>query len=178
MAPSVARLKEELRKGLVVAVFFSIGFLVIMVHNRLLTEGTQFKPQSFVMALIGGLLASKALLSVDMLPFVDAFPDKPMIYNIGWKTSLYVAAGVMVLYMDPFVKHLVKGAGLYASHSQAWHELMLPRTWATVIWVVVLMLIFVTVKETSRVIGKDHLKQLYLGSRTKPASEIRHRDAA
>src|SRR5262245_26967779 len=144
MSPSVARLKDELRKGLTTAVFFAIGFLVIMVHNRLLTEGTQFKPQHFVMALVGGLIAGKVLLSVDMLPFIDAFPHKPMIHNIGWKTSLYVAAGVVFLYADPLVKNLVKGAGLSASHAEAWHELMLPRTWATVIWVVVLMLIFVT----------------------------------
>ena len=178
MSPSVARLKEEFRKGLITAIFFSIGFVVIMVHNRLLTEGTGFKPQSFLMAVIGGLIAGKVLLSVDMLPFVDAFPRKPMIYNIGWKTALYVAAGVVFLYVDPFVRHLVKGAGLYASHSQAWHELMLPRTWAIVIWVVVLMLIFVTVKETSRVIGKDQLKHLYFGRRDTPATEIRRRDAA
>src|SRR5262249_43155381 len=178
MSPSVARLKDELRKGLTTAVFFAIGFVVIMVHNRLLTEGTGFKPQSFVMALVGGLIAGKVLLSVDMLPFVDAFPHKPMIYNIGWKSSLYVVAGVVFLYMDPFVKHLVKGAGLYASHSQAWHELMLPRTWAIVIWVVVLMLIFVTVKETSRVIGKDDLKRMFFGRRDAPVTEIRRRDAA
>ena len=158
MSPSIARLKEELRKGLITAVFFSIGFVVIMVHNRLLTEGTRFKPQSFVMALVGGLIAGKVLVSVDMLPFVDAFPGKPMIYNIGWKSSLYVAAAVVFLYTDPFVKHLVKGAGLYASHSQAWHELMLPRTWATMIWVVVLMLIFVTMKEMSRVVQASTLR--------------------
>ena len=177
MSPSVARIKEEFRKGLTTAVFFSIGFLVIMVHNRLLTEGTGFKPQHFVMALVGGLIAGKVLLSVDMLPFVDAFPHKPMIYNIGWKSSLYVAAAVVFLYIDPFVKHLSKGAGLYASHSQAWHELMLPRTWATVIWVMVLMLIFVTVKEMSRLVGKDQLKSMFFGRRDTPA-QIRQRDAA
>src|SRR5215831_14968897 len=177
MSTAVARLKEEFRKGLITAVFFSIGFLVIMVHNRLLTEGTGFKPQSFLMAVIGGLIAGKVLLSVDMLPFVDAFPRKPMIYNIGWKTSLYVAAGVVFLYVDPFVRHLFKGAGLYASHSQAWHELMLPRTWATLIWVVVLMLIFVTVKEMSRVVGKDQLKSMFFGRRDTPA-QIHQRDAA
>jgi len=177
MSPAVARLKEEFRKGLITAVFFSVGFAVIMVHNRLLTEGTGFKPESFVMALVGGLIAGKVLVSVDMLPFVDAFPHKPMIYNIGWKTSLYVAAALVFLYIDPFVKHLVKGAGLYASHSQAWHELMLPRTWATLIWVVVLMLIFVTVKEMSRVVGKDQLKSMFFGRRDTPA-QIRQRDAA
>jgi len=178
MSPSSGRLKEEFRKGLITAVFFSIGFAVIMVHNRLLTEGTGFKPQSFLMPVIGGLIAGKVLLSVDMLPFVDAFPRKPMIYNIGWKTSLYVAVGVVFLYVDPFVRHLVKGAGLYASHSQAWHELMLPRTWAIVIWVVVLMLIFVTVKETSRTIGKDRLQRMIFGRRDSPVAEIRPRDAA
>jgi hypothetical protein len=81
------------------------------------------------------------------------------------------------LYVDPFVKHLFRGAGLYAAHSQAWQELMLPRTWATVIWVVVLMLIFVTVKETSRVMGKDQLKSMVFGRRDTPA-QIRRRDAA
>jgi len=141
-----------------------------MVHNRLLTEGTQFKPQSLAMALIGGLIAGKVLLSVDMLPFVDLFPHKPMIHNIGWKTSLYVVAAVVFLYIDPFVKHLFKGQGLYASHSQAWHELMLPRTWAIVIWVVVLMLIFVTVKETSRAIGKDQLQRMFFGRRDSPVA--------
>jgi hypothetical protein len=178
MSPSVARLKEEFRKGLITAVFFSIGFLVIMAHNRLLTAGTGFQPEGFAKAIIGGLIVAKILLSVDMLPFVDVFPHRPTIYNIGWKTSLYVAAGVVFLYADPFVRHLVKGAGLYESHSQAWHELMLPRTWATVIWVVVLMLIFVTVKETSRVIGKDRLKHVYFGRRDAPVTEIRRRDAA
>ena len=85
----------------------------------------------------------------------DAFPNKPILYNIGWKTSLYAAGALVFLYTEPFLKHIVKGAGLYRSHAEAWRELMLPRTWATVIWVVVLLLVFVTMKEISRVIGRD-----------------------
>jgi hypothetical protein len=46
------------------------------------------------------------------------------------------------------------------------------------IWVVVLMLIFVTAKEMSRVIGKDQLKSMFFGRRDTPATEIRTRDAA
>jgi len=42
-----------------------------------------------VRGLVGGLIAAEVLLSVDMLPFFDAFPDKPMIFNVGWKTTLY-----------------------------------------------------------------------------------------
>ena len=178
MPLTIDRVKEEARKVLVTAVFFSIGFCIIILHNRLLVEGSEIKIASYARALVGGLIAAKVLLSVDSLPFVHAFPHKPMIYNIGWKTSLYVAAAVVFLYAEPFLKHLLRGAGLYASHSQAWHELTLPRTWATVIWLVMLILVFVTMQEMSRVIGKDQLKSMFLGRQGKPTARVRHRDAA
>ena len=177
MPLTVDRVKEEGRKVIVTAVFFAIGFCIILIHNRLLTEGTGFRTVSFARALIGGLIAAKVLLSVDMLPFLDAFPHKPIVYNIGWKTFLYAVGALVFLYMEPFLKHLVRRAGLYASHSEAWRELMLPRTWATMIWVVVLLLVFVTIKEISRVIGKDQLKHIFLGQRHR-TMEVRSRDAA
>ena len=178
MSSAVARVKEEASKVLLTAAFFSIGFCIILVHNRLLTEGTGFQTVSFARALVGGLIVAKVLLSVDMLPFCDAFPHKPIVYNIGWKTSLYTAGALVFLYTEPFLKHIVKGAGLYRSHAEAWRELMLPRTGAIMIWMVVLLLVFVTMKEMSRVIGKDQLKSMFLGRRGTPMTEVRHRDAA
>ena len=156
----VAKAKEEFRKILIVAVFFSAGFCLIHVSNRLLTEGSQVQLASLSRAIFGGLIVAKVLLTVDILPFVHAFPGKPLVLNIGWKTSLYVAGAVTVLYVEPFVKNLFKGAGLFVSHSRAWQELMLPHTWATVIWVAMLMAVFVTLKELGRVMGKDQLKYM------------------
>ena len=101
-----------------------------------------------------------------------------MVYNIGWKISLYVAGALVFLYTEPFLKHFVRGAGLYTSHFEAWRELMLPRTWANVIWVAVLLIMFVTMKELSRVIGRDQLKHMFLGHRRNRIMEIRSRDAA
>src|SRR5215471_12948464 len=178
MPSAIARVKEEARKVLLTATFFSIGFCILLVHSRLLTKGTGFQTASFARALVGGLIAAKVLLSVDMLPFFDAFPHKPIVYNIGWKTSLYTAGALVFLYAEPFLKHLVKGAGLDTSHSEAWRELMLPRTWAIMIWVVVLLLVFVTMKEISRVIGRDQMKHMFLGHRRKPTLATRSRDAA
>jgi hypothetical protein len=175
-----ARLKDEGRKGLVVVVYFAIGFLIIQFHNRLLVEGSDIKTASYVRGLVGGLIAAKVLLSVDMLPFFDAFPRKPMIFNIGWKTALYTAGVLGFLYAEPFLEHFIGGAGLYASHFQAWQELTLPRTWAKVIWVVVLLLGFVIMQELSREIGKDSLKKMFFGPRDKLPTDRRRRfgDAA
>jgi len=174
----VAKAKEELRKILVVAVFFSAGFCLIHVSNRLLTEGSQVHIANLARAIFGGLIVAKVLLSVDLLPFVHAFPGKPLAHNIVWKSSLYIAGGVIFLYFEPFMKNLIRGAGLSASHSRAWEELMLPRTWATVIWVAMLMAVFVTLKELSRVIGKDELKNMVFGRGDKRAEPERFRDAA
>lgn len=161
MSGTIAKVKEEVRKILVVALFFSIGFGLIHVSNRLLTEGSTVEIERLTQAIFGGFIVAKVLLTVDLLPFVHAFPGKPLVQNIAWKTSLYVVAGVIFLYVEPFLKSLVKGAGVYAALAHAWHELMLPRTWATVIWVAMLLVVFVTAAELTRVIGKDRMKHLF-----------------
>jgi hypothetical protein len=178
MPEVVAKVKEEIRKILVVAVFFSVGFCLIHVSNRLLTEGSHVEIASLTRAIFGGLIVAKVLLSVDLLPFVHAFPGGMLTRSILWKSSLYVAGGVAFLYIEPFAKNLFRGIGLSASHSRAWQELMLPRTWATVIWVAMLMAVFVTLRELSRVIGKDQFKHMFFGRRGKLVTEGRLRDAA
>jgi hypothetical protein len=67
---------------------------------------------------------------------------------------------------------------LPASHAQAWNELMLPRTWATVIWLTVLLMAFVTIREQSRMIGKDQLTRMFFGSKEEPPTKTRVRDVA
>lgn len=178
MSGIVAKVKEEIRKILVVAAFFSAGFILIHIANRLLTEGSSVQLATLTRAIFGGLIVAKVLLSVDLLPFVNAFPGKPLAQNIVWKSSLYIAGGVIFLYIEPFLKNLLKGAGLFAAHSRAWDELMLPRTWATVIWLALLMAVFVTLMELSTVIGKDQLKHMFLGRGRKPAKQGEFRDAA
>jgi len=178
MAGIVAKVKEEVRKILVVAVFFSTGFCLIHVCSRLFTEGSNIQLASITRATFGGLIVAKVLLLLDLLPFVNAFPGKPLVYNIAWKSWLYVAGGVVFLYIEPFLKGLFKVAGLYQSHSRAWHELMLPRTWAIVIFVAMLMIVFVTLRELSHAIGHDEFRSLFLRPRGKPATERRVRKAA
>lgn len=178
MHPTVEKTKAEVGRILVIAVFFAIGFCIITLHNRLLVEGSKIQIASYARALVGGLIAAEVLLTIDMLPFFDAFPHKPMVYNIGWKVSLYAVGALGFLYTEPFVKHVVKGAGLYASNGQAWHELTLPRTWATMIWIVVLLLVFVTMQEMSRMLGKGQLTYMFLGHGRTPDPGARPRKAA
>jgi hypothetical protein len=178
MPGAVAKAKDEVREILVVALFFSTGFCLIHVANRLLTEGSSVELATLTRAIFGGLIVAKVLLVVDLLPFVHAFPDKPLIQNIAWKSWLYVAGALIFLYIEPFLKSLFKGVGLSASLSRAWQELMLPRTWATVIALAMLLIGFVTIKELTRVIGKDEMKRIFFHGQSQSPGEKRFRDAA
>ena len=113
-----AKAKEEVQKILIIAVFFAIGFSILVLHTRLLTERSQIRAAPSARANIGGLIVAKVLMTVDLLPFVHAFPEKPLVHNIAWKSSLYIAASVVVFYIEPFVKGLIKGEGFDTAHSR------------------------------------------------------------
>ncbi len=178
MQPSVARVKEEIRKVLGTAIFFSVAFCLIVLADRLVGTGSEFEMGSFFRAVVGGLIVAKVLLIVDLLPLVHAFPGKPLVHNIIWKSTVYVAASIVYRYLEPLVKFLFKGAGLAAAHHGALGELARPRFWAIEIWLAMLLLVFVTMRELTRVMGNNTMKLIFFGVGDKSAAEIRFRDAA
>ncbi len=163
MRGAKARIKEEVRKVLGAALFFSTGFCLIRVADRLLTRGTGIELASFAQAVIGGLIVAKILLIVDVFPFVQAFPHKPLLHNIVWKSSLYVAASLVFQYLEPLIKHLWRGLDLVAAHRSALEGFALPRTWALEIWLAMLLVVFVTMQEMARVLGKGKMRVMFLG---------------
>lgn len=163
---------------LVIGVFFSTGFLLIMLAERLFIRGSGIEMAGYARAIVGGLIVAKLLLLVDLVPFVNAFPDKPLIHNIVWKSSLYIAASVVFTYLEPLIEELFRGRGLTASHARALEKLVLPRTWAVEIWFAMLLVAFVTMQELSRVVGKAQMKHMFFGERPKAAAERGPRRAA
>jgi hypothetical protein len=163
MPGATGRIKQEVRKLLGAALFFSTGFCMILVAERLLTRGSNIEVASFARAIIGGLIVAKVLLLVDLVPFIDAFPKKPLVANIVWKSSLYIAAAVLFEYIEPLIKNLWHGQDFATAQWNAIEELARPRTGAIVILLAMLLLAFVTLQELTRVLGKDKMRLMFLG---------------
>jgi hypothetical protein len=178
MPEESTRAKGGVIKFLATAAFFSTGFCLILVAERLVTRGSSIEVAGFFQALVGGLIVAVVLLAVDSLPFVHAFPGKPLIYNIVWKSSIYIAASLVYRYVKPLLKYLFQGVSLSAAASGAFQEFLLPRRWAIEIWLAMLLVAYVTMQELGRVIGRDQLKDMFFGRRGKPATEKYYRDAA
>jgi hypothetical protein len=163
MTGAFARIKEEVRRILAAALFFSTGFCMILVADRLITRGSGIELVSFARALIGGLIVAKILMVVDLLPFVRAFHGKPLVHNVLWKSSIYIAGSLVFLYLEPLVRNLWHGMTLASAHRSALEEFTLPRTWATEIWFLMLLVVFVSLQEMARVLGKERFRLMFLG---------------
>jgi hypothetical protein len=146
-----------------IAAFFAVAFCLVVLANKLMVRGSDIEIVSFATAIVGGLIVAKVLLVVDLLPFVDAFPGKPLVYNISWKTSIYVAASLVFRYVEPLIKALFAGASGAAAHHHAVQEFTQPMFWANEIWIALLLVIFVTMQELSRALGKDKMRLLFFG---------------
>ncbi|HXE00052.1 MAG TPA: hypothetical protein VN646_26085 [Candidatus Acidoferrum sp.] len=158
-----ARVEAEVRKLLGVAVFFALASCLVVFSDKLLVWGSQIKTATFATAIVAGLIIAKVLLLVDLLPFVDAYPHKPLLYNIAWKAPIYIAAVLVFRYTECLIHHLFGGAGLAAASYQAVQPFAEPAFWASGIWLAVLFLVFLATRELSRAMGKDKMRLLFLG---------------
>jgi hypothetical protein len=157
------RIKKEVRELLVAAVFFSTGLCLVILAGRLMTEGTGMEIATFAQAVIGGVIVAKVLLLVDMLPFIHAFPNKPLAHNVLWKSTLYVAGSLVVRYVEPVLKSLFHGVGMAAAQNRALEEFTTPRFWASEIWIAILLIIFATIRELDSYLGEGKLRLMFFG---------------
>jgi hypothetical protein len=105
------------------------------------------EPVTFIKATVGALIVGKVLLVVDLLPIVDRYRTKPLIYNILWKTAVY-----------EFFVFLYKICDHYFFEDVNW-----PKFWAVQLWMVVLLFVLVASRELIRYLGVARVRQIFWG---------------
>ena len=144
-------------------VFFAAAFSLLVLNERVTVRGSAIEATSFARAVVGALIVAKVLLLVNLLPFINRFPDRPLVYNICWKTSLYLLASLPFRYLDAWGRTLFLSGSLTAAHQVAFEEFTRPRFWMVEIWLGVLLVVFVTAEELVRVFGVARLREVFVG---------------
>ena len=85
----MTKLKEEFFKILPPTIFFFVALHIVMFIRVLMLEGTGLAPSSSISIAVAALILGKAVLLADMVPVINRFPNKPLIYNVAWKTLIY-----------------------------------------------------------------------------------------
>jgi hypothetical protein len=157
------KVKHEIREIIPPTVFFLISFYIIVLNRILMAREFGFQATSFAAATVGALLVAKVVVITDMLPAINRFPEKPLVYNVAWKSAIYIVASLLAHYLEHLVPlwwHL----GFSAANEKLWSELVWAHFWAIQLWLVVLVVIYCTARELIRVIGRDRFVRIFFSA--------------
>ena len=164
------KLKEEFFKLLPPMIFFFIALHIVALIHVLMLKKTGIAPSTSVSIAIAALILGKAVLIADMLPFINRFPNRPLIYNAAWRTVIYWLISVAIHYVERLIEFWRHAGSFSAAIQKLLAEIVWPHFWAIQIILFVLIAMYCTVHELVRVIGKEKAMRIFFGPT--PAPEV------
>ena len=165
----MAKLKEEFFKLLPPTIFFFVALHIVTFIRVLIARGSHFEPLSTASIAIASLILGKAVLIADMLPPINRYPNKPLAYNIAWKTGIYLLMATVIHYLERLIDFSRQAGGLVAGNTKLLAEIVWPHFWAEEIILFLLILVYCTARELVRVIGREKMLRLFFGPDPLPA---------
>jgi len=164
------KLKEEFFKLLPPTIYFFVALHIVAFIRVLMLKGTGLAPSSSISIAVAALILGKAVLIADMLPLINRFPHKPLIYNVAWKTVIYLLISAVIHYLERLFDFWRQTGSFVAGNQKLLSEIIWPHFWAIQIILFVLIAMYCTVHELVRVIGRKKVLRIFFGPM--PAPEV------
>ena len=169
MGKAWEKIKKEFLAIIPPTIFFFFSLSLVVVVRMLMTKGTGLAISTPIQVAVGALILGKAVLIADMLPIINRFPEKPLAYNVVWKTVIYFLAALVIHYLERLVDFWKEAGSFVAANERLLAEMVWPHFWAIQIILVVLILGYCVMHELTRVIGEKELRDMFFG---KPAHAV------
>ena len=118
MSKPAAKFKEEIAKLFPPTIFFFVALHLVAVLRSLMLTGTGISLLGSAQITVGALILGKAVLIADMFPFINRYPDKPLAFNIAWKTAIYVLIAMLIHYLERLIDFWREAGGLVAGNQK------------------------------------------------------------
>lgn len=107
-------MKEEAILIIPAVIYFCIAFNLIYFTSGLMLKPDDFRYFNYLEVTIGALLVGKILIVARALPFLDLFPNRPLVYNIIWKFFIYICCVLIVWVADSLLQQTYRYSFEYA----------------------------------------------------------------
>jgi hypothetical protein len=162
------KLKEEFFKILPPTIFFFVALHIVMFIRILMLEGTGLSPYSSASIAVTALILGKAVLLADMVPMINRFPNRPLIYNVAWKTLIYWLMATLIHYVERLIDFWRQAGSFVAGNRKLLAEIVWPHFWAIQIVLFVLIAMYCMMHELVRVVGKEKVMRIFFGPMPTP----------
>lgn len=160
-----AKIKEEFIALLPPTLYFFIALHIVALIRALMTEGTGIAVTTTISVAVAALILGKAVLLADLLPIINRYPNKPLIYNVTWKTFIYLFIAALVHYLERLIDFSRQAGGVVAGNERLLAEMVWPHFIAVQVLLFVLIVMYTTFREIARVIGTERMREMFFGSR-------------
>lgn len=175
MSKLTAKIKEEFYAMLPPTIFFFIALHLVAFIRVLMLKGTGVEFSTSVSIAVAALILGKAVVIADLLPIINRYLDKPLAFNISWKTTLYVLVAMLVHYLERLIDFWREAGSFIAGNEKLLAEIVWPHFWAIQIILAMLISMYCTMSELVRVIGSDKMRHLFFGPRPLLAKVEEHK---
>ncbi len=79
-------IKHELLEMVPPTIFFFVILHIVALVRALMIKGEGLPPASMASIAVAALVLGKSVLLANALPYINRFPEKPLIWNICWKS--------------------------------------------------------------------------------------------
>jgi hypothetical protein len=161
----MAKVLPALREEFVALVwpfgFFFVCFNALALTVALMSPGHDFSLLAHGAATVGALVVAKAVLVADHLALVNRYPDRPLIWNVVWKTLLYTLVAIVFRMLERVLAAATNEAGFAAGLREVVQALDWQHLLAVQMWLVILFFVYTSAREVFRVIGLDRARAMF-----------------
>lgn len=163
MSKLTETIKEEFYLILPPTIFFFVALHIVALIRSLMIKGSGISASSTVSIALAALILGKAVLLADMLPLINRYPNRPLAFNVAWKTLIYLVAAGIIHYLERLIDFWRQAGGLIAGNEELLLKMIWPHFWAVQVLLFTLILMYCTTHELVRVIGRDKVKRIFFG---------------
>ena len=163
MSKVTRKIKEELAELVPPTLFFFVALHVVAFIHALMNKQSGIDLPTSASVTVAALIIAKSVLLADLLPFINRYPGKPLLWNVVWKTTVYFFVAGLLHYLERLYDFWKQAPGFVAANQKMLAELVWPHFWAIQILLAVLILVYCVMAEFSRVMGRDKLKTMFIG---------------
>lgn len=163
------RLKHELREYAVVAVYFYVCFVALLLFKAAILDGVGMPYLPLGVAAVKALILGKFVLLGQAVRLGDRHEQHSVALAIIYKALLFAGLLIVLSIVEEAVMTLIHGEALGAGLAAHLGE-KLPEMLATSLIMLLILIPYIAFKEIDRALGEDTLGKLLFRRRNTPTS--------
>ena len=139
--------KHEFLQVLPPTIFFLFAFNIVAFTTELMLEGNEIQISAHAVATVLALVIGKVVLVANKLPFLQQFNEKPLLYPILFKSTVYTVFVTIVRLLEHWVPALIKTGALGSATEFVIEHIIWRHFVVGEIWIFVCFLVYITAAE-------------------------------